>query len=311
MRTHSEADRECEPVAAKQHGIVTRLQALAAGHTTRSIGLRLASGYFAEVHPSVYRIGGSTKTWESGLAAAFLWACPNGFVSHRSAAALHGLDGVGRDMFEVSLPEARRTPGVIVHRIAPDDRPRLRASGMFQLTWVERTLLDLCSVLAAPKTGLALDDALRKRKTTLQRLWDELEEAGGRGRRGSRTFRELLRLRDDRDGRLASNLEADTLRVLRHKSLPMATPQFVVAEAGDHAPRLDFAYPAYRVGVESHSYRYHMDPNAWKHDWARDRKLKLLGWVVLHYTYDDVHFERDRVVEEIRTLLVSRGALLV
>jgi hypothetical protein len=33
--------------------------------------------------------------------------------------------------------------------------------------------------------------------------------------------------------------------------------------------------------------------------------------VVLHYTYDDVHFDRGRVVEEIRTLLVSRGALLV
>jgi very-short-patch-repair endonuclease len=182
---------------------------------------------------------------------------------------------------------------------------------MFDVTWVERTLLDLSGVVPATKTGLALDDALRKRKTTLERLWQELESAGGRGTTGSSTLRQLLKLRDDRDGLLASHLETDTLRVLRDKRLPPATPQWVVKEAGQHAPRLDFAYPPYRVGVESHSYRHHGHLDAWNHDVARDNRLKLLGWVVLHYTYDDVHFDRDRVVEEIRTLLVSRGALLV
>jgi very-short-patch-repair endonuclease len=180
-----------------------------------------------------------------------------------------------------------------------------------KITWVERTLLDLGAHLPPRTTGLALDDALRERKTTLQRLWRELDLYGGSGKSGSKTLRDLLQLRDDRDGKLESQLEAAALAVLRDRRLPPVTPQFVVREAGSNPPRLDFAYPSCRIGIEAHSYRWHLDPDQMRKDAARDNRLKLLGWTVLHYTWDDLHFERQRVIAEIRQLLVRCGALLV
>jgi very-short-patch-repair endonuclease len=147
--------------------------------------------------------------------------------------------------------------------------------------------------------------------TTLQRLQDELARTGGRGRAGSKVLRELLKLRDDRDGRLESDLEAAALRLLRTPRLPPVDVQFVVHEAGAHPPRLDFAYPAFRVGVEGHSFKHHGIHDGWNADWARDNRLKALGWAVLYYSWDEIHFEGDRVIEQIRQVLIIRGAQLI
>jgi very-short-patch-repair endonuclease len=293
-----------------QHGVLTRENLLEAGHTARSIGLRLASGFLEQLHPKVYGLGGSPDTWDKRLLAAYMWARPTGFVSHRSAGALYELDGVPPRAVELSLASSCTTPGVILHRVPPAELPRLRSIGLMRVSSVERTILDLAGVLPATRTGRSLDDALRKRLTTLERMWDELEVTGGKGKKGSRILRRLLSLRDDRDGSLESPLEKAALTLLRDPRLPRVTVQFVVSEAGANAPRLDFAYPAYLLGVEAHSYRFHSGHPAWSKDWARDNRLKLLGWTVLHYTWDEIHFEKARVVQEIRSMLIARGAQL-
>lgn len=291
-------------------GLAVREDLLKTGLTPRSIGTRLSSGQLEEVHPGVYGIGGVQDSWERRVLAAYMWAQPEGFVSHRSACALYGLDGAPRDVVELSTDGTKARPGIVCHRLHPTDRPRLRSVGHVRVPFVERCLLDLAGVLAPVRVGLSLDDALRKRLTTLERMWDELEAVGGRGRRGSRLLRELLSMRDDRDGTLQSQLEAAALRVLRDKRLPPATTQFVVAEAGANPPRLDFAYPPYRVGVEPDGFRWHHTLDHLRRDDARDRRLKLLGWIVLHYSYDDFRFDRENVIDEVRTVLASRGAQL-
>ena len=311
MHSFVVADRESERVGRGQDGVITRTQLLDAGHTPRSIGTRLSSGYLTQLHPKVYGLSAVPDSFRKRLTAAYLWAQPGGFLSHRSAAYLHGLDGIKAGFIDVSMTSSTRRHGINCHRLGPSDRPRLKAVGHLKVTWVERTLLDLGVHVSPRATGLALDDALRKRMTTLPRLWRELEITGGSGKAGSRTLRDLLQLRDDRDGKLESQLEAAALTVMRDRRLPPVTPQYVVAEVGAHAPRLDFAYPSCRIGIEAHSYRWHVDPDRMKRDAARDNRLKLLGWVVLHYTWDDLHFERERVLSEIRRLLVQRGALLV
>ncbi|MEA2497851.1 MAG: hypothetical protein QOH26_256, partial [Actinomycetota bacterium] len=309
---HAAADRECERIARSQHGVLSREQALRAGLSKRSIEVRIAEGRLEVLLPRAYGFPGTPDGWEKRLMAAFLWAAPGSHVSHRSAAELLRLDGPPRGFVEVSAPVGRRPRNdVFCHRLAPGDRPRSRAVGCFIVTPPERTLLDLCSVVPATKAGKALDDALRKSMTTLPRLWGELEDRGERGRKGSKIFRRLLSLRDDRDGRLESELEAATLRLLRTSRLPKVDVQFVVTEAGAHAPRLDFAYPAYQVGIEAHSYRHHAGLDPWNSDWARDNRLKLLGWTVLHYTWDEIHFESERVITDIGRLLKARGAQLI
>jgi very-short-patch-repair endonuclease len=312
MHSHSTADRECARIAKRQHGVIERQQALKAGLTKRAIELRLSAGRLEVLLPCVYGLPGTPDCWEKRLMAAYLWAQPSAVVSHRSAAQLLGLDGPTQGYIELSAPTSRKPrEGITLHRLAKGDRPRHRAAGCFTFTAPERTVFDLCSALAPPKVGKALDDALRKRMTTLPRLWTELENKAQRGRKGSAVFRQLLQLRDDRDGRLESDLEAAALRLLRTRRLPKVEVQFVVTEAGAHAPRLDFAYPRYKVGVEAHSYKHHGGADPWNSDWARDNRLKVLGWTVLHYTRDEFHFEGDRVISDIGAVLRSRGAELI
>ncbi len=237
------------------------------------------------------------------LTAAWLWAGPDAIVSHRAAGRLYGLEAVPDGHLELLIPNGKRMPGVVARRM-PQPRPRTRTMLGLPVTTVERTMLDLAAVMPAPATGKALDEALRRQMTTLSRLRDELQATGGRGRKGSAVLGRLVSMRDDRDGRLESELERAALRLFRDPRLPGVEVQHRVLLPGARSPsRLDFAWPSRLVGVEAHSYKWHFGLDRWKKDLARDNRLKLLGWTILHYTWDDIHFEPERVLREIRQAL--------
>ncbi len=95
--------------------------------------------------------------------AAVLWAGRQAIVSHRSAAALHGLEEVRERVIELYLPRGKVRAGVKVRRLSLSDRPRTRHLGGFVVTHIDRTLLDLASVLSATRTGRSMDGALRRK----------------------------------------------------------------------------------------------------------------------------------------------------
>jgi hypothetical protein len=103
----------------------------------------------------------------------------------RSDAPRSRLDGVSPGWIEVVIPSGMKARGVVTHRLRRDDRPGSMWVRGFRATNVERTLLDLFSVLPQRGAELALEDALRRRLTTLNRLWDLYREVGGPGRNGS------------------------------------------------------------------------------------------------------------------------------
>ncbi len=119
-----------------------------------------------------------------------------------------------------------------------------------------------------------------------------------RGRRGTYIARQLLSLRDDTDGQMESRLETDALALFRDPRLPRPEVQYKV-RTPRRSRRLDFAWPPSLVGVEAHSYKWHGDLDRWKQDIARDNELKLMGWTILHYTWDDVHFEPETIIRDV------------
>src|SRR5260370_6558054 len=84
-------DRACEEIAEKQFGLISRDQAIGTGMSERAIGGRLGAGRWRQVLPGVYRLAGAPASWEQSLKAATLWGGEGCVVSHRAAAALHGL----------------------------------------------------------------------------------------------------------------------------------------------------------------------------------------------------------------------------
>ena len=146
-----------------------------------------------------------------------------------------------------------------------------------------------------------MEDALRKRATTLDRLWAESNEAGN-GVRGSKVFRMLLRGRDHRDGKLQSKLESKLLGILKRiKESDFEAQHPITARGASY--RLDFFNVEARLAVEAQSVRWHLG-DAWlKKEWKQHNDLSLSGITVLYYSWDDVHFRPEEVEAEIRQML--------
>src|SRR5258708_428897 len=105
-------------VAQQQHGLITRDQALGCGLHPSSVERLRHGHHWSLVAPEVFRINGSTITWEQRALGLCLSAGPDAVVSHRAAAYLYGLEGFpppGR--IELTTPRhlRHRRLGALVH----------------------------------------------------------------------------------------------------------------------------------------------------------------------------------------------------
>ena len=178
----STAVRACESVASLRHGVIGRHEAACAGLTEEAIARLVRSRQWRKLLPGAYLVGGAPLTWYSRLEAVQSWLGPMCLFSHRTAGALLELDEVPSGFVEVAIPTAKRSAGVIVHRLGVGDHPRARTAKGYRITSVERTLLDLFAVLPQRRAELAMEDGLRRRLTSLDRLWNLYSRVGGRGR---------------------------------------------------------------------------------------------------------------------------------
>jgi very-short-patch-repair endonuclease len=65
----------------------------------------------------------------------------------------------------------------------------------------------------------------------------------------------------------------------------------------------DLAFPGCRLAVEVDGWAWHIDPDRFQRDRARQNALVLAGWTVLRFTWSDVTERPDRVVAQIRRAL--------
>jgi predicted transcriptional regulator of viral defense system len=116
-----------EEIRERQHGVITRSQALVTGLTTEQIRARLTSGRWQRVFRSVYATFNGPLPRQSVLWAAVLQAGPRAALSHESAAELIGLAEAPHPVVHVTVPSDRRVspmPGTKVHYASRVDRAR-------------------------------------------------------------------------------------------------------------------------------------------------------------------------------------------
>src|SRR6266571_34587 len=99
-------------VAARQFGAIGRSQLVALGHTDDAIWRLLRQGELEDALPGVYRINGAPRSWLQDLRIATLWAGEGAAVSHRSAAALWGLQGFPEGPITISTPKKNQVSSV-------------------------------------------------------------------------------------------------------------------------------------------------------------------------------------------------------
>ncbi len=198
VRSLAKEEAACRQLAASQYGCITRKQALRLGMTDAALDRRVRNATLLVVLPGTYRFAAAPESRLSHLMAIQLWAGADAFFSHRTGAALLDLDGVRDDVApSICTYVPLRHRGVDVHRLRLTDRPRLRVRDGCRIAGVERVLLDMAAVAPYSEVGRTMDDALRRRLTTLSRLHAELDVMAARGRNGIAAFRKLLEIRDD------------------------------------------------------------------------------------------------------------------
>ena len=284
-----------------QYGLFTSAQAEGFEIDKYGISRRLASGLIVREHPTVFRFSAVPTSFRQQLKAVTLWKPGQIWASHRGAAGFWQLDEVPEGTIEVSTSANLRTsrPDVILHRTKVVPRRDITEVARIPVSTVHRTLLDLGAVVEADIVELALECALRRRMTTIDRLIRRLEDSSGPGFRGSGVLRVVLKRRDLRAPPTDSSLETKFLQFLRRHRLPLPLRQRVVRDESGFVARVDFIYTDANLVIEVDSRRHHLGPKDWERDLRRRNRLTAAGKKVMHVTYARIKNDPEQLAAEI------------
>jgi very-short-patch-repair endonuclease len=192
---------------------------------------------------------------------------------------------------------------VIAHPTPPIAIEDLTEKDGIPVTKIERTLVDLAGVVGIDELEDALDSALRRRLTTVNRVRLRLRSESGR--RGIGKLRSLIAERDDQGHPSASRFETRLNRLLLKSGLP-AMREYKIWDGGEFVARVDFCFPEAKLIIEADGFRWHSGRRAWQRDRERRNRLTAMGWRVIQATWDDLTRRPYETVERIRALLQPR-----
>ncbi|MBF6619395.1 MAG: type IV toxin-antitoxin system AbiEi family antitoxin domain-containing protein [Patulibacter sp.] len=328
-------DRQVGDLASRQHGIVSRSQLSAVGLTRGAIETRIRHGWLRRIHRGVYSVGhtdisqhgrwmaavlasggegarlvtpdagggappGDVSTSRPSLAAAHKHQA---VLSHRSAAALHGLLTRDRGVPEITTTCARpERRGLRVHRSLTLDGSITVRDGI-PCTTVARTLIDIAGTgneRAAQRTWATAASRGLIRRAELER---ELRTAA------NRPGTAIVRNAYAQDfgylsQRTRSGNERDALRLCRDFGLPRPNANRLLQVGTEHV-EADLLWPEARLIVEVDGDRTHGHAVARRVDRERDLRLQLAGWRTIRIGEDELAHHPRQTAELIRSALTQ------
>ncbi|MEX0663399.1 MAG: hypothetical protein WD598_01360 [Acidimicrobiia bacterium] len=298
-------DSRLRRIARRQLALITYEQALRV-LTESQIKHRVRRGELDRVREGVLRVAGAPETWDQLLLAACLAGGRGAVASFRSAAWLWRLMGFeAPDAFEITVRRARRArlPGVVVHDTVVRGRLHTMRSGCIPVTTPARTLCDLTACCPPWVVERALDDALRRRLTTLQQLHRVFLDLKTKGRRRSTVMRAILEARTPGFDAGGSDQELKIVQWIVEAGLPPPRQQHRV-RVGNRTYKPDLAYPELKIAIEYDGWDAHRMRTSFDADRDRDMDLEDEDWRVLHFTAKS---SRRAVVERVRNALAQRS----
>lgn len=297
------AEQAVLKLAACQHGVFSVEQAVERGMSVDQVKRRVSAGRWRRVMPGVCAIAGSPESWRQRLKASALWFGPRCVFSHRTAAALWGLSTFDAEAGPVVIASTRHVTapaGVRVFRMTALLPRELGSISGLRVTSVERTLLDLAAEERESDVEAALDEAVRQKLTTLERLGAFIDRAGGTP--GIRVLRRLHSKRTGLGGVPESELESRVLAVLEEYGMPRPVLQQKVTSRGRRY-RLDFRFPGTPIVLEADGYAWHSSIDAFEADRRRINALTVRGFRVLRWTWAALHDRPEELIDELRRML--------
>jgi Transcriptional regulator, AbiEi antitoxin len=166
----------CRRLIKRQHGVITRRQALATGLPATTVETWVQHGRWVRLDRGIYATGSGPPSRMALLWAALLRAGPGAVLSHETAAELSGLIGEPAPAIHVTVPARRNPardgamPGITVHRSVHSNRSVRWDRGLPQ-TGIDDTVIDLTQRSATASEAFTwLGRAISRQITTVQRL---------------------------------------------------------------------------------------------------------------------------------------------
>jgi very-short-patch-repair endonuclease len=289
-------DQRIAELAARQRGLVTRVQLLEIGLTPEAIDHWLRSARLHLLYRSVYLLGHAGVTEGTRELGAVLACGPRAVVSHRSASRLWRLLPTGQGEVEITVAgrDCRSRRGIRVHRVRDLDRREIRKLGGIPITSPARTIFDLAAVVTPRELEQALAEAYARRLARRSELASLLARRSSRP--GTRALSALLN--DGTPALTRSEAEDRLLALIRAAEL--SRPETNV-RIGRH--EVDFLWREQRVVVEVDGFAFHSSRSAFERDRRRDVDLSAQGFRVMRVTWRQIVGEPEALVARLAAAL--------
>lgn len=296
-------------------GILTSGELAAHGASASRIRLLVRRGVLMPVGYGAYapraavaRISGDPAGEQAlRVASVLAVAGPGDVGSHHSAAAMHGLDRLGRLPGEVAVTRPpggsqRGRPGVHVH-IAALPGGHVTVCNGVRVTSVARTVVDLARTSPFRDGVVVADSALRDGQTSKDELLAVAAEcAKWPGIRRARLVVDFC------DGKSESVLESISRVAFRDHGLPAPELQvWVGGDDGGVVGRADFLWRRYGTIGEADGAVKYADTNRAVAQLRRDAALRRAGFQVVHFTWGEINRVPHQVAASIREAFRSGG----
>lgn len=281
-----------ERLVARQAGVVSLAQAVAAGMSPDTVQRRVQQERWSRLHPGIYLLGGHRITPEARIRAAWLWGGPFSVITGPAAAYWHRMLEQAPAIVELSVPahtSPRPQPGI-----------QLRRRDLFGSDVQELDGIRLAAPpFAALETAVALPDGSTFLDRALQRhaRFPALYRSFCRnmGRTGASAAGRLLVAAADRADSAAERL---LVRLLRDAGID----GWVLGHRLG-AYTIDLAFPAHRLAIEVDGWAHHVDPERFRNDRRKGNYLVRCRWNLLRFTWHGLNAQPDQAVTEIRETL--------
>ncbi len=270
---------------------------MALGYTKRQIQYRLR-GEWVSRGRGIYRHQAFDHSIRMDLFTLTLSGA--GYISHRHAAQLHGLEPrLGRRPEVTSRSGlSLQYPGILIHESKQIETADVISIDDLPVSGVARTIMDVAAVEPAQWKVLALiDSARRKNLTSPADLHSCLHRHARRGRDGTVRFRDALKVVREDEPPAIGHLSRQVAELLCASGLPY--PRFeerIYDTSGRFIAQVDSSWDrpylqfydgfAYHGGVRKQTNR----------DRNQRQRLRANSYVVDEFTYDQINRDPGFVV---------------
>jgi very-short-patch-repair endonuclease len=283
-----------DQMAARQHGIIGRSQALDCGLTSHQIRGRLESGEWWALDANVFALRSSAATWERKMQAAILSRAV-ALTAGRSAGYLHDFPGFrpGRPEILVPFEGNARSPLARVIRSRHFDRIETVKIAGFPCTSIAETVLTLSLRESAQTIERVVDDRLAAGALRIPDFDPILERLLVARQRGLPSLRRIVAERDSEAYQPPGNeLERLLYQLLDRPELPDYDRQLPIVYPSSKAT-VDAYIPAWRMIIEGDGRRWHTRKADFERDRQRDNAAAAAGVLVIRLSYQMLHNDPD------------------